>query len=356
MSPKKICSFLFLFLIFSSACNSDNGLRPLQETKDLLGSIVVSHKAITMSVIAPFDTLTLAVRALDMKGEEWSPSGISAQMRDSILRANPPRFRSTDETKVMVSPNGTIRAISSTPLLGGASTVRIVVSQTLDGITRLDTAFVRVPPAVPSGQPFSLEAYPDSFRIATGSVLRLPMAIRTKDGSLINNSIISVTSENGLILSSTNNYSTNLYSVTARSLGVKTRIVAEALVYGVNLVDTLEIETIHPLVRYFAISLSFLRNQSVFVTPPTYDSVTISTGGNVDWGFSGDSTYFKDSVMSVVFDDPRSALSTTLVGYTSGDGNIISTLNSLNARRFITRGRYPFVIEPYGFRGVVIVK
>lgn len=122
----------------------------------LYWNLELNHHAVLMSTVAPYDTLSLTATPQTINGSpiEGLPS---------------PQFRTTDPSKVLVSPDGLLQAVSVT---APGTIVRVIASLVATNVRHEDTVYVSVTddPEPPTLASFTL-APTDSAKVGVSTRL-----------------------------------------------------------------------------------------------------------------------------------------------------------------------------------------
>lgn len=349
-----------LLFAFSSivllGCSAEDSLVPLLSSSAWYARLELNHHAILLSTVSPYDTVRLDTRPRTPTGELWIPSGYTAVEFDSVLLSNRASYISLDSSKVKVSSNGLVSAIAQTAANG---TVGIVATWQFANVTRSDTAFVRVVNP-PSQKPVhSYSCRPDSMKIGNNSSIPLRQAAKDQDGSDILNVLSYVTTSDVTVIRVNGKQASvgNLNLSSRKNTGAA-HIRSEAYIYGITVIDTFTVNAGYPITGTFGIpylldsmnvlSIKFLNG---------YKTVNIGPGGTVSWNPTGDSLLIASNPITIIFDDPSTALPALAASQNSGGGNIAAiNMSTQRYRRFLHPGVYPFRVEPFGLVGTVVVK
>jgi len=317
----------------------------------------LNHHAILLSSVAPYDTVTLLTTPMTLNGDVWSPPGVSAAQRDSILNATPPVFVSADSSRVKVSPTGVVSVVRTT----NAATVRIIATRQIGDVTRADTALVRVienatPPVIDT---FTIR--PDSAALANNEILVLALTAKDASGATIPDVVTYLRSSNPAIigLGGTAGAGHDVTFVKALRYAGTVKITSSAYVYGKTVSDSFTLNAKYPINSDVTIKLS--RGQGGRMQwSLAKRELNMSKGGTVRWQYEGDSLLLADSIalrpVSIVFERPDDALPAIPPAQNSGSGNIVNMIdNAGRYRRFLAVGRHKFTIQPVGIEGVVVV-
>jgi len=358
-----------LLALVVAGCDRLTPVAPYTPTTDpaqLFLSLTLDHRTITMSTLAPYDTLQLTATPRDGTGAPMT--GLPA-----------PTFTSSDTTAVRVTPGGLLQARA-------AGSALIIAEIRADGnVRQADTAYVTVTADVtapPRLATFSIEPLTPQDAVwamtpeqgATGAALiffatqqwpfpRLTPRILDAQGNPMPWVPVEYESlDPDLVLLIP--YLPQLPLVSLRDQPGTARIVMRATVYGTTIADTAR----------FIITAAYVHDVIVRPAanggPPQVDALTptIRAGGYVFF-----TNLTADSVR-VTFDDPASAGATDVVCSAFGGGfcgagdipNFMSTdtvtygktgnyFENTRGRQFTTPGTYGFHLEPLGVTGQITV-
>jgi hypothetical protein len=253
--------------------------------------------------MAPGETLQLNVSALTPTGQPFSGDVGTAT------------FWSSDTTKVFVDANGLLTAREA----GGQVQVVASIRSDTYNVTNADTAYVLVTPASADVASFSI-APPDSTILGAGSALTLTPTILDSDGDPVDGVLVRYGSLDPSAL-----YVDPLTgALDGRKLG-KTKIWAEATVYGVTQRDTVEITVTYPVKFEF----DFLRIPYYDPNAPIVlsdETVTVRVNATVTfWNAT-------DVPISVTFDHTDGIVGGNVPAFVNDDGD--------QDRKFVTPGTY----------------
>lgn len=330
---------------------------PITDPTTLFMSLTLDHGAINLSTAAPYDELQLTATPRDAAGTPMTTLGA-------------PTFRSSDTTKLWVTPDGLLQARKP------GNGIRVIAELVAEGNVRhADTALVNITANdapqmldVLSLEPTGEEAvWPMAplqsvlgqllFLLSSGRSFQPGFQVKALDpeGSPIPGLVMEYESLDPEIASVNPIFG----NVTVLQPG-DVRVVVRTTAYGVSKADTTVFTATLPLIN------SVMIEPGPNDGPPTVKPTTLMVrpGGYVFW-----SNLTLDSV-SVTFDDPASA--TVIDDLCTGlgavypahcdAGNIAPFMSDANSfydntrgRRFMELGRYTFHIEPLGVAGQVIV-
>ena len=330
---------------------------PITDPAKLFMSLSIDHGAVNLSTAAPYDQLQLTATPRASGGVPMT--GLAA-----------PTFRSSDTTKVWVSPDGLLQARDA------ATDIQVIAELTADGnIRHADTALVNVTadPAPQMLDVFSLEpgnaegaVWPMIslqsifgqilFTMATGQSFQPAYSVRALDAS--GNAIPDLRIEYESLDPDTALVHPVFGHITLSQPGTA-RIVARTTAYGVSRADTTVFTVTLPVINGVLIQPG-RRGAPATAQPST---LTVRPGGYVTWP-----NLTQDSV-SITFDDPTGATAIeeycTAFGGEHCEGGDISNYMSVSpfalvdrstrGRQFLEPGTFTWRIEPLGITGRVIV-
>lgn len=342
----RAAAFGVLAAMLLAACGTDRLTQPpASDPATLYAQLTLDQRAITLSTVAPYDTLR-----------------ITATPRNSLgapLAGTPSvTYRSLNLQLLQVSPDGMLQAI------GQGEGVQVVATLTLDGVTHTDTAIVNIttesaPPRVAT---FRLDVPPDSttlpmsagladlvgyFLYGVTSYRPLSMVIADSAGQPIPGVAVSYRSSDSTIAT------VDAYGLLHGNLRPgKVAIVASATVYGVTRADSV----------VFSIGLPL--TQAITITPATGagalqfgpQRAVLATGGYVVW------LNLSPRQADVVFDDSVKVLEDSVACWCGG-GNIEAfgdstgefSFANIRTRHFTTPGTYNYRSRLTGATGAIIV-
>lgn len=322
---------------------------PPTDATALYWSLRNDHRAVTLSTVAPHDTLRVRAVPHDGAGRPLNLGGTLT-------------YTSSQPARVQVSADGLIRAVAP-----GAN-VYVVSTLAAGNVRHVDTTVVNVtthasPPTVAlfSTQPVA----PDSARWAIhfdfqtfvpGYDKRLPLQVRDAAGTPITGVAVRYTSSDPR-LAPIGSFTGEIRS---KRRGRAT-FTAEATIYGTKRTDSVEFHFDWPV---HAWAIAWNRAAPGETPRVVFDPATqrISTGGAVMF------INMTDSAMGIVFDDPthveeRTTLGCVLLPDQGGSGNIApvgggppNLLLNCRSRRFPVPGVYPFRSTVTGASGAIIVE
>jgi len=227
--------------------------RPAPDPSQLYWALTLDHRAVTLSTVAPYDTIQLTAIPRTALG---SPLAESA----SVV------FASTNPQNVQVSPTGLVRALSP-----GDGTV-VTATVTVGGVTHADTAVVNVtatatPPVL--GR-FSIHPIPPDSAKRGATVFPYPWPVVAADtsGNLIPDLATACTSSDTTVV----RVLPQCGLIFAQHPGHAV-ITASATAYGVTKADTLD----------FTVGEWLIAAVDISQGAGSLRDVTIASGGTVFW-------------------------------------------------------------------------
>jgi len=320
--------------------------------------------SVTMSTVAPYDTIRIVVTPRDITG-----APLTGPVLDSVVTV----YQNTNprDTSVTVTSDGLMQAH------GPKDGIRIVVRTTLQGITRADTLQVNVTSVAspPQFTTLAVQVTPDTLPVATlggdgfsiisaqvldalgNPIPHVDVKFWLRDPALFD--LFSFGGGDGEL-----DPKFNVHPKT-------TMLVAEATVYGVTKLDSVPVTLAPP---------SFVTISAVFTTPrtsttpigsfvPSVDTTKIFDdpilGLGVTVGFGNPAS--NPGPIDVVFDDSAAAQSSVLnacglpptgnIPAFIGDptGTCGQVINGRRWRFFTTPGTYHYHSTLYGTSGTIVV-
>jgi hypothetical protein len=369
-------------LIVGMGCGSDpTGPTQLDDDR-LFWALVLNHQAVTLSTVAPHNTIQLVATP-----RNWAGAALDANAKIHYRVAN-------NDTSVLVDRNGLVLAHAP------KTRVLVIATATLDGITLSDTTYINVTTAA-NPRPFTTFQLEPSGSVGTtvhrcnysgfgGPTAQAPRVVARMlddNDAPIANSMVYFWSSDPTLL--TVDPITGVIEPTCAEGIAEATVYATATIYGITYTDSLRY-TIRPPLG--ALVMILQRNELVGgqVTMQNYFSpgtVTIDKGGIVVWQqqayippglFPGlDPVFERVNPIDVIFDDPAAALAMTDSAYAQGvliplrgdAGNIaafaqdttvspfsIEAMQSrFRVRRFTTPGTYTYRSTLSRSTGTIIV-
>ncbi|HEU4642606.1 MAG TPA: hypothetical protein VFS44_09135 [Gemmatimonadaceae bacterium] len=331
--------------LLAAGCASDAVVAPPPLVNDahMYWALTLDHHGITMSTVAPYDTIRLTA----------TPRTLDGTSIDSLPA---PTFTSLDLERAQVSADGLVRVIKS------GNRIPVVATLVVGNLRHSDTAFINVttlatPPVLDT---FSIHPIPPDSAKTAASKLIVPRAT-TADGTPITGLSVYYT---------VSDFTTAMID---RALGRLSRVragqvtvIASATVYGVTKADTVTYRIGNPLTGILNVAAEKdASGRSVNGFKP--DLLLIGPGGTVDIvNLTGVAT-------DLTFDDPTNIVPdstfcvppyTTLNPAICAGGNVEafardssdqSGLTALRVRRFPLPGTYHYHSTIFGTTGTIVV-
>lgn len=351
-------------VLFISACKTDAEFSPPTDISNLYWSLRLNSNAVTMSTASPYNSVQLEAIPYTPDDKKWEWAGVLEDAPNVTTI-----WVSSDSSKVRVSSDGTLIARATTTGNG----VNIIVRKQIGTLTHSDTARVRVTALADPPKIKSLSITPkDSLKRASGFFpFLIPTTVLDSNDAPVTGMIVGYRSSNASLAAFLGNSKWNGSLAFLEQRSGTTSIVASSYIYGTLVKDSFVLEVGYP------ISMPIGFPSVVQIALPTGGTEyrfngsrqEIGPGGEIIWEngsgvrpFSYTGLILPSADMSVIFDDPSSALEANSPN-TSGSGDIIdipgdSTLSMIarrRYRRFVHPGEYKYTVQPWGFRGAVIV-
>ncbi len=358
------CAMLCASIVLGG-CDVDPSVAPSMSSPDaLFWTLRIDYPAVRLTTHVPYDTVRLTA-------VPYSAVGTAIDTTD--MEQGSTKWYSTDSTLVRVTSDGVVNARGVT----GTKKIYVVARKQVGGITREDRAMIQVVDAV---NPPVLASFrsrpPDSLKRAAGMSFVMVPRLLDRDSVPLVGYPVHYRSSNPIIASISDPWTATVSAgslILSNTIGTS-KIVASTMVFGVSLVDTFTVEVGYPLEPFWAptvdigsvrsIPTSYLVFPTVDIGPGGVVSFTNSTGINAEKaGTNPGLTPSNGTVINYIFDDSLNVKSAGPTYTPTADGNIMAisgdTLtvprNRRHFRKFLAPGRYEYTVEPYGFRGVVVV-
>jgi hypothetical protein len=337
---------------------------PITDPAALFMALTLDHGAVNLAVAPPYDTDRLTATPRDAEGNPFP--GLPA-----------PTFRSSDTTRVWVTPEGVLQARAA------GLNVRVIAElRTSDNILHADTALVNVSsdPAprlldTLSIHPLSPEDTIWSMNVPTSAILgnsllrqaglNFAASLTTRAVDASGEPVTGLTIEYKALDPELVRVHPTLGSLSVFRPG-EAVIVARTRAYGVTRADTARFTITPPAVN------GVLVQAGTDGAPPVAEPlvVTVRPGGYVFWR-----NFIRPTAtpLSVTFDDPTNiepiaelcaahgagypdfCASGDIAPFATTNGNFFDLPATNRGRYFPVPGVYPFRIEPLGVTGRVIV-
>lgn len=347
-----------------AACDMDSAVVPTAMPADsLFWTLRINYPAVRLSKHQPFDSVQLSAIP-------YSASGLPVDVSHDI----PPTttWYSTDSTLVRVTQDGLVTARGVT----GTAKVYIVARSRVGNITREDRAMIQVVDEINPPVLRSFQARPlDSLKRAAGTMFVMAPRFLDQNNVVLTGLPVHYRSSNTIAMPINDPWSNAIMAGKPLVMNVfgTSHIVASTMAFGVALVDTFTLEVGYPI-EAFSVPMPDIKSVNGVATPYLlYPSIDIGPGGIVSFTNGTDISSAKaasapgltpsnGTVISYIFDDSLNVKSAAPRSPTA-DGNIhalaadtlIVPRNRRHFRKFLLPGRYGYTVQPYGFRGFVVV-
>lgn len=323
-------------------CSGDAAVAPppVTDVSQTYWALTLDHHAVTISTVAPYDTIRLTATPRNAAGEPLS--GLPA-----------PTFTSTDLERVQVDADGLVHARKV------GSLVKVVASLAQGNLVHADTVVITVtntasPPVLAA---LSIHPVPpDSAKLAVSTTKVVTARLLKADSTTIPGLAVYYTSSDP----TTAKIDRTTGRITPVRPGTVT-IIASATAYGITRADTLPYVIGYPVLMPVTVTTQ-VNASGELVAGFDPNVITIGTGGTiliVNPPTSG-------VMIDMTFDDPTnvagaSQYCTPFVNYGCGSGNIAAfggdsiATNNIRARSFPVPGTYPFRSTIFGTTGKIVV-
>jgi plastocyanin len=329
-----------LALLALAGCGTDAvAPTPIADPSALYWALTLDRRAITISTVAPYDTIRLAATPYNALG-------------DAIADAPAITYRSTDPERIQVDSAGLVHALET------GFGIQVIASLTLGPLTHADTATINVtnvssPPVLDT---FSIHPVPPDSAVWFANALSftdfygpkpVPYVALDTNGAPVPNLVVEYRSSDTTIAT---------VDQFGLLLGVRPGIVkvtATTTAYGITKADTVPYAITMPTGQ-----VVFIQKTTTPGAPPimfTPSQVTIAVGGRIIWFNTTGSN------ADVTFDDPTNVAEDFMCG--CGSGNIPAFGDTTGVgfsfpqyRIFTAAGRYPYHDTITGASGEIVVE
>ncbi|HXT48862.1 MAG TPA: Ig-like domain-containing protein [Gemmatimonadaceae bacterium] len=341
-SNRARCGIAALLALTGAACAGDPPVTPapVQDPTTLYWQLTLNEHAVTMSTVAPYDTLRIQATPRTIAGTPITDLG-------------EPTYTSLDLNRAYVDSTGLVHAV------GVGDQVAIVASLEENNILHADTLVLNITSEASPPPIATFTIHPDvgdSAKIAAASNVTLVPRAADGDGTPISDVAVYFTSSDPSV--ATIDRTTGLL---APNRPGSVTIYATTTTYGVTKADTLPYIIGHPITLAMEIvSQTDASGHAVNVFSPS--TVELGPGATV---LFGNVTPFPTDV---TFDDPTNVAQADLYcGFLPslcGTGNIDawakdptddSGITGLRARRFPVPGTYTFHSTIFGSTGTIVI-
>lgn len=341
-----------VMLLAASACSGEVAVAPPPATdlQEFYWALTFDHHAVTLSTVAPYDTLTLTATPRNIDGEPLS--GLPT-----------PTFTSTDLERVQVSSEGVVQAIAP------GNQIPVIATLAHGNVVHVDTVLVTVTNTASPPVLDSLSFALDSAKVAYPGIQFLAVTAWDTSGAAIFGLPIHYTSSDPTI--ATISLFGSIVMLQPLQPGQVT-IIATTTAYGITKADTVRFTIGQSVSANIAIVQRMDAGgveRNVFVP----GQITIGVGGDITWrNQTGIPT-------DVTFDDPTNILPVDrycIPFYTEQDPEICESGNiaafgvpqevdgvldptafyhNLRARVFSEPGTYTYHSTSSGATGTIVV-
>jgi plastocyanin len=335
-------SFVAVPVLVALGCAGDAAVAPPPATNvdSLYWALTLDHRAVTLSPVAPYDTIRLTATPRNAHGEPLS--GLPA-----------PTFTSLDLDRAQVSADGLVHVI------GAGTGVPVVATLVVGNVRHADTAMINVTSTATPPVLASLSIHPDAHDTAAAAAQSnqgLPAQARGADSAQINGLSIYYESLDRTV--ATIDRSTGFFQPTRPG---HVTVIATATAYGVTKADTLPVTVGYPV------------NIVINVKPQKDVSGHTVNGfapSDITVGVGAVLLFFNNTGVAtdITFDDPTNVAQDdrdcAYVPWFCGTGSIAAWakdssdptgLSASRARRFPVPGTYTYHSTIFGTTGRIVV-
>lgn len=321
-------------------CSGDAAVAPppVTDVSQTFWSLTLDHHAVTLSTVAPYDTIRLTATPRNAAGEPLSGLPV-------------PTFASTDLERVQVDADGLVHALEA------GSLVKVVATLAHGNLVHTDTVLITVTNDASPQLLDSLSIHPvppDSAKLAVTTTKLVNARFLKADGTQIPGMAVYYTSADPTIAK----IDRTTGRITPIRLGT-VDIVASATAYGITKADTVTYVIGYPAGMVLTV-MTHVNASGQVVASFDPSVVTIGTGGTIlipnTSGVAIDMTFDDPTNVAAVRDQCLPNLQ-----YQCESGNIAAfggdsiALNNIRSRRFPVPGTYPFRSTIFGTTGKIVV-
>lgn len=314
---------------------------PVTDPQHMYWSLTLDHRAVTMSTVAPYDTIQLTATPRNVEGTPLT--GLPAAT-----------FTSLDLDRIQVTADGLVQAI------GTGTAIPVVATMTVGNLKHADTVLINVTDAAPPPVLARFSIHPDTtdtVTTPTGQWTSLPAVALAADSTPIDGLAVDYASLDPTVAA--------IDRTSGTFLPVRpghTAIVATATAYGVTKADTLPVTVGYP-VAALIINVT-PRHLASGQTVNGFDPADLTVGtGAIIFFFNStpDSTDITfDDPSNVAQDDRDCAFLPVLCGAGSiaafaKDPNDDVGFSAVRARSFPVAGTYTYHSTIFGTTGRIVV-
>jgi hypothetical protein len=326
-------------LVLSGCAGDAVAPSPSINDPQMFWALALDHRAVTLSTVAPYDTIRLTATPLTINGEPLS--GLPA-----------PTFTSLDLDRAQVSADGLVRVIKS------GTKIPVLATLTVGNLQHADTVFINAtnvttPPVLAA---FSIHPAPgDSAKVAMGNSKVLTARAKDADSTAITGITVYYTTSDRT--------TATIDRATGRLQGLHpghVSVIATATVYGVTKADTLPYTFGYPVLLFLNIRAQINASGQIV---NAFSPAQLVGGPGVVVLINNQTSEASD----VTFDDPTNVaqddLHCAFIPAYCGSGNVApfvrdttSPTGSIGrARRFPVPGTYPYHSTTFGTSGTIVV-
>jgi hypothetical protein len=341
-SNRARCGIAALLALSSAACAGDPPVTPppVQDPATLYWQLTLNEHAVTLSTVAPYDTLRILATPRTIAGTPITDLG-------------EPTYTSLDLDRAYVDSTGLVHAVAA------GDQVAIVASLEEDNILHADTLVLNITSEASPPPIATFTIHPDvgdSAKVAAGSNVTLMPRAADGDGTPISDVAVYFTSSDPMV--ATIDRTTGFLSPNRPG---SVTMYATTTTYGVTKADTLPYIIGHPIVLAMQIvPQQQAGGQIVGAFSPSY--VELGPGARILFGNSD------APATDITFDDPTNVAQDdfycSIIASLCGSGNIAawardptddSGISGLRSRLFPVPGTYPFHSTIFGTSGTIVI-
>lgn len=373
--PRRIRLLAFAAAMLAvAACGTElSPARPVapSDASRMYWSLALSHRAITLAMVPPYDTIRLTATPLDAHGEALTATSAAT-------------FTSSDLHTVQVDSTGLIRAIAP------GSNILVIATLAEGNLIHVDTALVNVTSDTAPQPVVALSIHPagtDSVVLRGGPFqflggrTSLPVVATNAMGDTLTDLALEVASSDTTIAKMCGVSSVQVDVCASMSNGSgrpgRVRIIASTTTYGVTVADTMQVSVTPPIFTWVLAQRQVQRPGGPALPMFSPGSITVAPGATVlffntpIFGFGGVGepidVVFDDSAAVAAPDTTAGALNCSFFGFPTtggGSGNIaafgdttttVQTADMCRARTFPQPGVYPYHSTLTGAAGTIVV-
>lgn len=338
-----LCCLVAVPPLVALGCAGDAAVAPPPATNvdSLYWALTLDHRAVTLSTVAPYDTIRLTATPRNAHGEPLS--GLPA-----------PAFTSLDLDRAQVSADGLVHVIRT------GTNVPVVATLVVGNVRHADTVLINVTGTATPPVLTSFSIHPDAHdtaAAAAGEYQGLSARARGADSAQITGLAVYYESLDRTV--ATIDRSTGLFQPTRPG---HVTVIATATAYGVTKADTLPFTVGYP-VGGIIINVQAQKDASGHpVNGFVPSDITVGVGAILlffnNTGVATDLTF--DDPTNIAQDDRDCAFlpwfcGTGSIAAWAKDSSDPTGLSAARARRFPVPGTYPYHSTIFGTTGRIVV-